>query len=79
MSVVARMRVNEVALLGWATRISMSPEVPQDGQPHADEIKAFYAATPAGAFTATIRNEVAAEQFQPGQAYYLTLEPVPAE
>jgi hypothetical protein len=68
------MRVNEVALMGWATRIKMAPEVPQEGQPHHDEIKAFYAATPGGEFTATIKNELAAEQFQPGDVYLLSLE-----
>lgn len=78
MAVVARMRVSSVKLMGWATMIEMSPEVPQEGQPHAEEIKAFYAATPAGLFTATVKNETAAEQFQPGDVFYLTLEKVSA-
>lgn len=79
MSVVARMRVSEVTLNGWATRIKLTPEVPQPGQPHHDEIKAFYEATPQGEFTATIKNDLAAEQFKPGDAFYIRLERVPAE
>lgn len=79
MAVVARMRVSSVTLHGWGTTVRLQPEVPQEGQPHHDEIKAFYSATPAGSFEATIKNELAAEQFQPGKAFYISLEPVPEE
>lgn len=77
MGVVARMRVSEVSLMGWATRVKLQPIVPaDDNDPHADEIKAFYEATPAGSFEATIRNELAAEQFQPGDEFYISLEKI---
>lgn len=75
MGVVARMRVNEVALQGWATRVKLVAVVPaDDNDPHAEEIKSFFEATPYGSFEATIKNAVAAEQFQPGDDYYITLE-----
>lgn len=77
MSVVARMRVNEISLFGYSTRIRLNPVMPSsDDDPHAEEIKAFYAATPSGLFEATIHNELAAEQFQPGEEFYVTLTPV---
>lgn len=77
MGVVARMRVAEVALFGWATKIVLRPEVPQETDPHYEEVKAFYEATPQGEFSAVIKNDLAAEQFQPGDAFYITLERVP--
>lgn len=79
MSVVARMNVNEVALMGWATRVTLAPVYPQAGDPHEEEIKAFYEATPSGSFVATIKNDLAAEQFKPGDSFYITLERIPAE
>ena len=78
MSVVARMHVTEVALYGYGTGIKLSAVMPaSDDDPHAEEIKAFFAATPSGSFQAVIKNEVAAEQFQPGDHFYVTLEKVP--
>jgi hypothetical protein len=79
MGVVARMVVSEVTLMGWATKIKLNPQSPQSGQPHEEEIKAFYEATPQGAFEAVIKNDVAAEQFQPGDAFYVTLERIPRD
>ena len=78
MSVVARMQVSSIELHGWATTVKMSAVVAaEDSDPHAEEIKAFFAATPAAQFTASIKNEVAAEQFQPGDHFYVTLEKIP--
>lgn len=78
MAVVARMRVSEITLMGWATRVKLQPYMPAKDDPHYEEIQAFYEATPTGGFEATIKNALAAEQFQPGQDFYITLEPVPA-
>lgn len=78
MTVVARMNVNEVALLGWATRVKLSAVYTGDeNDPHYDEIKSFFEATPQGEFWAVIRNEAAAEQFQPGDQFYVSLERIP--
>lgn len=75
MTVVARMQVNEVAALGWATRVKLTAAYTSDeSDPHYAEIKSFFEATPQGSFEAVIRNEAAAEQFQPGDAFYLSLE-----
>ncbi len=77
MAVIARMRCTSVNLVGYGTIITLQPVVaPQADDPHAEEIKAFYAATPTGKFEATIKNEVAAEQFQPGDEFYVSLERV---
>lgn len=79
MGVVARMRVNEVALLGFGTRVTLGAVYTADeSDPHYAEIKSFFEATPQGSFQATIKNDAAAEQFQPGDEFYLTLEKVPA-
>jgi hypothetical protein len=77
MGVVCRFVVTEVSLLGWATRVKLTAQMPQEGDPHYDEIKSFFEATPQGSFEATIKNDLAAEQFQPRKAFYLRLEPVP--
>lgn len=77
MSVVARMKVFELKQNNWGTTVSLQPETPAEGDPHHDEIKAFYAATPTGRFEATITNELAAEQFQLGDTFYISLERVP--
>lgn len=75
MSVVARMQVHEVTLLGYATRVKLHAVYTADADdPHYDEIKSFFEATPQGLFEATIKNEAAAEQFQPGDQFYVSLE-----
>lgn len=77
-AVVARMAVTEVALQGWATKVKLAAQVPQPGDPHEAEIKSFFEATPQGHFEATIKNDAAAEHFQPGDVFYLTLERIKA-
>lgn len=75
MTVVARMNVSEVALLGWATRVKLQAVYTADqNDPHYDEIKSFFEATPQGTFEAVIKNDAAAEQFQPGDEFYISLE-----
>jgi hypothetical protein len=77
MAVVARMKVSEVALRGWDTKVTLRPVITTD-DPHSEEIAAFFAATPSGEMWMSIKNEVAAEQFQPGDDFYVSLEKVPA-
>lgn len=75
MSVVARMRVNSIELFGYGTKVKMTAvHLADESDPHYAEIKSFFEATPSGSFEATIRNEAAAEHFQPGDEFYLTLE-----
>lgn len=77
MSVVARMRVVGLhSRYAQGTEVELQPYMPTYDDPHAEEIKAFYDATPAGSFKATIKNALAAEQFQLGQEFYVRLEPV---
>ncbi len=79
MSVVARMKCVQVTLSGYATGVKLQAVVPNDeSDPHAEEIKQFFAATPSGYFEAQIKNEVAAEQFQPGDEFYVSLQKIPA-
>lgn len=81
MSVVARMRLVSITVTSWATSVRLQPAPLDPKDPHYEEIKAFFAATPSGSFEANVSNAAAAEQFQldPGNPkdFYLTLEPVP--
>ena len=77
MGVVARMQVSEVALLGYATKVKLNAVYTADeSDPHYGEIKSFFEATPHGVFEATIKNDAAAEQFQPGDQFYVSLEKI---
>lgn len=82
MGVIARMRLVQVTVSSWGTSVKLQPAPLDPSDPHYEEIKAFFAATPSGTFEAQISNAAAAEQFQldPGSPkdFYLTLEPVPA-
>lgn len=78
MSVVALMRVTSTEQFGHNTKVNLTPAyVPDESDPHYAEIKSFFDATPQGKFEAVINNEKAAEQFQPGYAFYLSLERAP--
>lgn len=82
MSVISRFRVTEIALLGYATRVKMSAQFSPEGTESDEtmaEIRSFHEATPNGTFEACIKNDVAAEQFQVGDQFYLNLEKVPAD
>lgn len=74
MSVRAKMYVTSIELFGWATAVKLRPVT--KGNP---ENEAFFAATPNGEVTMTIKNELAAEQFAPGQEFYVDFVAVPAE
>lgn len=77
MAVVARMKVVSITLNGWNTTVKLQPVVPaENSDPHAEEIKAFFEATPTGLLEMGIRNEVAAEQFQPRDEFYVSLEKI---
>lgn len=77
MSVVARMKVTEVALLGYGTRVKLSAvHIADEDDPHYAEIKSFFEATPSGSFEAMIKNDAAAEQFQPADEFYVSLEKI---
>lgn len=75
MAVVARMRVFSVEAFQWGAKLKMQAVCAAD-DPHDEEIKAFFEATPSASFEASIKNDVAAEQFQPGDQFYLKLERV---
>lgn len=80
MGVVAKFQVTEVVLRPYNAEVKLSPvSATDDGtvtQPGED--KAFWEATPSGALSMTIKNEVAAEQFQPGDKFYVTFDKAPA-
>lgn len=71
MSVVARMRVHQVTLYGYATGVKLQAVTVAD-DPHSEEIKRFFDATPSGSFEAVIKNELAAEQFKPDDHFYVS-------
>jgi predicted PhzF superfamily epimerase YddE/YHI9 len=67
MSTVAKFYVRSVELCGWATIVKLAAVT--KGGP---ENEAFFAATPNGTLEMTIKNELAAEQFKPGQEWWLS-------
>lgn len=80
MAVICRFRVSEIALLGYGTRVKLSAmhTADADAPPEViEEIRSFYEATPNGSFEAVVRNDAAAEQFEVGRDYYLSIVPVP--
>lgn len=78
MSVVSRMVVTEVAANVGFTKLTLTAQYVSDpNDPHIEEIRSFFEATPYGKLEANIKNALAAEQFQPGQAYYLSLDRIP--
>jgi hypothetical protein len=80
MSVIARFRVNEVALLGYGTRVKLgalhSPDDVENDET-LKEIRSFHEATPNGVLEMQIRNEAAETQFQVGDEFYIRLEKIP--
>ena len=77
MAVVARMRVNSIELFGSSTKVKLGAVyTASEDDPHYDEIKSFFEATPFGVFEASIKNDRAAEEFQPGDEFYLSLEKI---
>lgn len=75
MAVVARFTVHEITTTAYGTKVNLSPLFTSDtNDPHYDEIKSFWDSTPQGQFWMQVKNDVAAEQFQVGDSYYITLE-----
>jgi hypothetical protein len=78
MSVIARFKVNSVENFTYGSKIKLGAVYtnnPED--PHFEEIKAFHDSTPQGTLEMVVNNPQAAEQFQPGDDYYLSFERCP--
>ena len=67
MAVVAKFYIRAIELTQWGTTVKMTPVT--KGSKENEE---FFAATPAGNFEVTIKNELAAEYFHLGHEYWLT-------
>ena len=67
----AKFYVSEVALTTWGTRIKLSAVT------RGEDNKEWSAATPSGTLTMQIKNDLAAEQFAPGQEWFLDFTPAP--
>jgi hypothetical protein len=75
MSVRAKMRVAEVTDLGYQKKIKLVA-VYEGELGKNEENRRFTKATPNGECWMTVDNPYAADQFEPGQEWYLTFEPV---
>lgn len=69
----AKMYVSEVAYLPYGVRVTLN--VVSRGEDN----KKWAAASPAGKFEITIKNEGASDQFAPNQEWYVDMIPVPVE
>lgn len=74
MSVVARLSCHAVEHTAFGTSLKMQPVVPQD-DPHNEETKQFFAATPAGNVTYTVAGDEAPFSAKPKDQFYLRLTP----
>jgi hypothetical protein len=76
MAVRAKFRVHQAKRNDWGTEVVMHPVYSG-----SEENKKFWDATPNGQIQMTIKNEVAAEQFQADKEYYVdfTAAPTPVE
>lgn len=77
MGVVAKFHVNTVLHREYGgAEVQLSAVHPQDDDDHVtrDENEKFFEATPQASLTMQITNAPAAEQFQPGQDFYVTFE-----
>lgn len=79
MSVVARMETSTVTTSKWGSSVKLQVVSPTEGDPDYEELKSFFAATPSGSLEMTIDNAFAAEQFQPGDHFYVTFDRVPGQ
>lgn len=76
MGVVAKFRVTSTEAFEYGgTKVKMQP-VSDQGDPKvtSKEDGSFFEATPSGLLEMQVNNEAAAEQFQPGDRFYLTFE-----
>lgn len=78
MGVVARLNVNSIEIWPNTRTIKMTPAVPSD-DPHDEEIKAFFAATPSGSVELSISLDNSLARVEPGEQVYLYLTDAPAE
>lgn len=69
----AKFYVSGISLQTWGTSIEMQPVT------RGEDNKEWSAATPSGNLKMTVANERAAEQFWPGQEWYLDFTPIPEE
>lgn len=72
MTVRAKFYVDHTEHYTWATKVVARAVT------RGDDNKEWSAATPVGLIELTIKNEHAAEQFVPGQEYFVDFTPVPA-
>lgn len=69
MAVTAKFQVARRTEMDWATEVELTPD-------YAEGRNAEWAeATPAGMIRMTVKNDVAANVFQPGRAFTVTFEP----
>ena len=71
--VVAKFYVTELAWRQWGVEVKLQAVT------RGEDNKMWASATPVGNLTMTIKNEVAAEQFAPGQEWLLEMVPVPKD
>ena len=70
-TVRAKFYVSEVALTSWGCRVTLNVVT------RGEDNKAWSAATPSGQITMQIKNDIAAEQFAPGQEWFVDFRPAP--
>lgn len=68
MAVTAKFKVNRKTDMKWAHEVELTPDY-ADGRN-----KEWASATPAGMIRLTIKNELAAEQFEVNKGYTVTFE-----
>lgn len=69
----AKFYVTELAWRQWGVEVKLGAVT------RGEDNKKWSQATPVGNLTMTIKNELAAEQFAPGQEWYLDMIPVPKD
>lgn len=76
MSVVAKFVVAHVDSYASNSNVHMHPVCPpaDDSKVTSAEDGAFWQATPSGKIELMVNNPAAAEQFQPGDTFYVTFE-----
>lgn len=79
MAVVAKFSVGSVEQFTYGSTVRLQAIMPADSDDKItrDENTRFWEATPNGRFEMTVNNPAAAEQFQPGDQWYLTFERAP--
>lgn len=68
----AKMYVRSVDLQSWATIVTLSVVT------RGEDNKTWASSTPSGEMKLNIANGVAAENFWPGQEWYIDMTPIPA-